>query len=341
MQLPDLNPYRLYLLTNGRKASTVQRHLNVLKGLLSSIKELSKEEVNSYILRLKLENKRHSYLNQVTDTVRMYARFIGVSDDLVSFRRFKAQAFAKATMSDQEIEDFLALPCPQITITRRGKSFQRPTDPVGWSIYRMFFTICAYTGMRMGEVASLSVNDLDFGRGVIQVEDSKTNTPRAVPMPSNLEEPLKAYLGGLKTTFLFPSRRGKGVLGDVDWNYNFKVRLKQLGISRTNLTPYSLRHSLITRLLEEDVNLFKVQKIVGHKRISTTAQYEHLTTKDIKQAIEKDRLGRTGKAPRLILLALLEAVTNLFERDERFEKTIEDKGDEVVIKIKVRPHDPV
>lgn len=245
-------------------------------------------------------------------------------------------------MSDEEIEAFLGLPCPfQRAIHRTGKVFFRPTDTKRWERMTLFWKICAYTGMRPGEVAHLEIESVDFGRGVFVLTDTKT-VPRLVPIPPNIKESIDWYCKSLLGKFLFPSARGGNhngtgpVVDSVDWHYDFHRRIDRLGIKRTNLTPYSLRHSLITRLLEEDVNLFKVQKIVGHRRIETTAQYTHLTTKDIQEAIRKHPLIRKATDPRSILRALLDTCNSLFEKDERFEKRVEDLGDEIIIRIKVK-----
>jgi len=192
-------------------------------------------------------------------------------------------------MSDAEIEAFLSLPPP--TNGERVKN--------NYAVWTLFFKILAYSGMRPGEVAHLAIDRVDFGRQVFVLEDTKTNTPRYVPIAPALLSDLTDHIKTLTGDKLFPSTRGgkfrqNGVVNDVDWGYNFHSRIKRLGIKRKNLRPYSLRPSFITRMLDEDVNIFKVQKIVGHRQISTTAHYTHLTTKDITRAINKDPLSRAS-----------------------------------------------
>ena len=61
-------------------------------------------------------------------------------------------------------------------------------------------------------------------------------------------------------------------------------------------------------MLEEDVNLFKVQKIVGHRKIETTAHYTHLTTKDIQTA------------PGEMITQIVEYTTTYsLQKDDRFD----------------------
>lgn len=343
MNKPDLTSYKSFLLREGRRNSTVYRHLNLLGKLFSEIEEFNSEELENFLNRHKLEDKRHSYLNQFIDVFYSYNRFMGVTQSKV--KRFKDQSFTKATMSDEEIEIFLNLPVPTSTqrhaITK--KPFIRRCMPQEWwDDWTLFWKIMAFSGMRTTEVAHLTTQNVDWGRNVFVLEETKTD-PRLVPIAPNIKEDLEKHL--VKCThYLFPARKkGKKsfsregqVYDNVDWNYNFNTRTKQMGIKRKNLTPYSLRHSLISRLLSEDVNLFKVQKLVGHRRVETTAKYVHLSTKDIQDAIRKDPMIRRSINPRAILITLIERVTTLFEKDDRFEKIVEDRGDEVIIRIKIK-----
>lgn len=323
----DLTGFQAFLLNKGLKSTTVERHLYMMAKIVPEIDELNSRSISIYLAKLKLQNKRHSYINHYLSAAQNYCAYLGLEPLKLSW--YKQQSFAKATLSDSEIEEFLSLPP-----VRKGDK-----EETNYKMWTVFFSIFAYCGMRPNEISNLKVVDCDFGKGVFVLHDTKINEPRFVPIPSNLEDTVRAYVED-KTDYLFTTRQyGAKVVKTFSraaWNYSFHSRIKRLGIVRTNLTPYSLRHSLITRLLEEDVNLFKVQKIVGHKRLETTQQYTHLTTKDIKRAIEKDRLGRTNKSPRLLLQALLDAVTGLFDRDQRFERSIEDKGDEIVIRIRIK-----
>lgn len=129
----------------------------------------------------------------------------------------------------------------------------------------------AFSGMRPGEVAALRVGDIDFGRQVFVIRDSKTNTPGIAPIAPNIIDLVKKHVEGLTGEYLFPSPEGgkswKGkdmdggepILNSNAWHDHFHKRLKILGIKRTNLTVYSFRHSYATRLLESNVSLFHVK----------------------------------------------------------------------------------
>ncbi len=264
---------------------------------------------------------KNSYINHYVDFGAVwsdYQKYQGLPFDerYYKIRYFKTEDVNKSTMSDEEIEKFLSLPPYSATrLHKSGKPMMVVYDQKGmYHVWTLFFSILAYTGMRPNEVATLTVESVDFGRNVfvIDSQNSKTHEQRFVPIASVLVEPLKKHIDKC-TKYLFPSSRGggRGVFDSGDWGYNFHERLKRLEIRRSGLTPYSFRHSFITRMLDEDVNLFKVQKIVGHRRTETTAKYEHLTTKDIQKAILKHPLIRKNTDPQFVIDAVYEFIKGL------------------------------
>lgn len=191
--------------------------------------------------------------------------------------------------------------------------------------------------MRPGEVAKLTINDIDFGRGVFILRKTKTNNSRLVPIPENIEDDLQKWLQQLKGALLFPKTTKYEPIEAVSWNRAFQERISRLGIKRTNLTPYSLRHSFITRLLEEDVNLFKVQKLVGHRQIKTTAHYTHLTIKDIQRAIRKHPAIMKATSPKRIITYLKEFIESLqISKDARFKHKLETTEDSLKFELRIK-----
>ncbi len=285
----DLVDFELWLTQKGRKINTVRKLSHTIKRVQRLCGSFSKERVSSYLFQLHTEGKKATYINSIITDLWAYSHFKDLPE-LREIRLFKELPALKATLSDQEIEDFLSLPVPTCRWNRHGKDLIRVTDPKGWNQYTMFWTIMAYSGMRCGEVAALTVDRVDFGRGIYILEDTKTNDPRYVPIADSVIPKLKEYLSTVEGEYLFPSRRGgkeKGVVIDnVDWHYNFHKRIKTLGIKRKALTPYSFRHSFATSLLPNST-LFDTMEILGHKDPKTTMQYYHRNIQTMKRALEK------------------------------------------------------
>jgi integrase len=307
--------FKIHLMkSGGRKPRTIELHTKCLKRLIAHVPDLSPQKIELFLLSLKERGKKASYINDFISTLNAYGRSIN-SDIYSNLTYYKEEPFVKATLSDEEIEAVLTL--PPTTVTRyhwkSKRKFTCIADPKGWKRWTLFFSIMAYTGMRPGEIAHLTVDRVDFGRGVFVLEDTKTNTPRNVPIPPLLIPQLQEHIRKENNKFLFPSRRGgswrqDGVVDDVDWSYNFQVRIKRMGIKRKNLSIYSLRHSFVSRMLGADIALPTVQKIVGHKDIRTTAHYTHLTTTDTIRAIEKDPLTKKALTKDEKILAIREEI---------------------------------
>lgn len=317
--------FKLFLLRRGKRQSTIYTHITNIKRVLSAVQPLTRENIENYILTLQEQGKKETYINHMMDAVSLYGQYKGI-EELQHIPRLKEKEHIKATMSDEEIETFLALPCSE-----DGRN-----NVEVWNMWTLFWSVCAYTGMRPGEVAGLTIDAVDFGRNIFILDVTKTN-PRLVPIPPHLKAQIKQRIESLDGELLFPSPNKKGLIKPNLWFYNFRLRLKMLNIKRTNLTAYSLRHSFITRMLDEDVNLFKVQKIVGHKNIETTAHYTHLTTKDIISALKKDPLSRKNLNPKEILTALKEAIQAFrLHEDDRFAYKLEEGSNSLTLTLFVK-----
>ena len=321
MFTPDEVGFPAWLLKHDRRNTTIRKHTYTLRYLGKFVDEFDKEKIDRFLLGLKADGKSNAYLNTIINTIRLYSQYLGLDPALQHYKQFKKTSGIKATMSDDEIEAFLGLTCPY------------HADKEHWRQYTIFWSICAYTGMRPGEVAHLKIEDVDFGRGVFQIRISKTNQPGISPIPPNIKDLIKSHLDTLQGEYLFPSKQGgthysageEAVFDNVDWHYDWKKRLKILGIKRQRLTPYSFRHSFATRLLEENVSLFHVKKLMRHNDLKSTLVYEHLTTKDLIQAVERLPLIRKGTTPKTILQHIAELVKSFhIEQDTRFAYSIEE-----------------
>jgi integrase/recombinase XerD len=318
------------------KLSTQENHYNGVKRILRNCQPLTEETFTEYINQRSTISKNEKSVNQIILTGRVYYQFLESRKKHIGFEWLRDYPLLieiykpeKETMSDQEIEAFLALPPsrPQTNVLRYRK----------WT---MFFKILAFSGMRPCEVASMTVDRVDFGRElfILPQEMTKTHKTRYVPIAPNISKELQDYVKNLNSDYLFPgeSKGDRKIVNDVNWSYNFRHRIKRLGIKRKRLTCYSLRHSMGTRLTEEDVAISKIMKLLGHTNINTTLIYTHLTQKDIKEAIRKHPLIKRYSNPEYVLQSMSESFRSFhIENDTRFDFRLNMTQDCLDLKVKI------
>jgi site-specific recombinase XerD len=138
-------------------------------------------------------------------------------------------------------------------------------------------------GLRIGELLHLRVTDIDSGRMVVHIRQGKGNKDRLVPLSPRLLDDLRRYWQQYRpTTWLFP-----GAFADRPLTAGNVQRLCQRLVARAGITkpatPHTLRHSYATHLLEAGVDVVTLQKLLGHRDLSTTAHYLHLSTERLRQ----------------------------------------------------------
>ncbi len=149
------------------------------------------------------------------------------------------------------------------------------------------------TGLRVSELVSLNVPDIDFQESYIRCwgKGSKERIvylyPKAVTELRNyLDTARVTLLGSHKDeTALFVNHRGERLTRQWVWNI-LKTYSKKAGIDQ-DITPHTLRHSFATHLLQNGASLRHVQELLGHSSISTTQVYTHLTNHHLRQEYEK------------------------------------------------------
>ena len=149
------------------------------------------------------------------------------------------------------------------------------------------------TGLRVSELVSLNVQDIDFEESYIRCW-GKGSKERIVYAHDRALDGLQDYLSTSRMSLvgqnrdeiaLFVNHRGERLTRQWVWNI-LKTYSKRAGIDR-KITPHTLRHSFATHLLQKGASLRHVQELLGHSSISTTQVYTHLTTEHLRDEYEK------------------------------------------------------
>lgn len=148
------------------------------------------------------------------------------------------------------------------------------------------------TGFRLGEVAALTWDDVDFGNRRISVV-GKGGKPATIPMPPSVRAVLWAERGRHTTAvFTYSADRAKGHVrrGDrMPITRNGLQTMFRRAVRRAGIVGYRFhdnRHTAATRVLRATGNLRVVQDLLRHERIDTTTKYAHVTDADVMAAME-------------------------------------------------------
>jgi integrase/recombinase XerD len=143
-------------------------------------------------------------------------------------------------------------------------------------------------GLRVSEVASLKVDDIDSTRMLIQVEQGKGRKDRNAMLSPQLLMLLRLWWKEgrrrgvmLPHGWLFPGRGATDPISTRQINRAIHEAAEAAGI-RKRVSPHTLRHSFATHLLEQDVDIRVIQVLLGHSKLDTTALYTRVATKTIR-----------------------------------------------------------
>ena len=153
--------------------------------------------------------------------------------------------------------------------------------------------------MRLSEILELSWDAVDFFRKTVTVFRSKNKERRTLPLNGAAIELLKskAKVRLIKTNLVFYSPRAYNLLGksNVSWVFQRVTRKAEISDFRF----HDLRHTFATRLIQAGVDLYKLQRLLGHKSPSMTQRYAHHWPESLRNAVEVLDSTKTGTVQRI------------------------------------------
>jgi integrase len=156
------------------------------------------------------------------------------------------------------------------------------------NLLRNVATLLLDTGLRRGEALALEWADIhldDDGRNYLQVRGGKSkNAKRAIALTPRIIEMLKGMAVNAVDQFVF-SAVGRPYSGGYIDVLHQEVR-ENLGWSK-DFVIHSLRHTMLTRLGDADIDAFTIMKIAGHSTVTVSQRYVHPSTDAMERAIGK------------------------------------------------------
>jgi len=147
--------------------------------------------------------------------------------------------------------------------------------------YHVIFSTMYGTGVRVSEALHLRVPHLDSQRMMIRIEQGKGHQDRYVQLSPKLLELLRTYWRKVKPQeWLFPGQVAHQPLSREAVGQAITHASQRAGL-RKNTSPHSLRHAYAVHLLEAGTDVRRIQLLLGHRSLSTTARYLCLATKTV------------------------------------------------------------
>ena len=163
---------------------------------------------------------------------------------------------------------------------------------------RAMFETLYSTGIRVSELAGLDVQDIDFQEHVIRVK-GKGGHERMVPIGKTALSSIDAYRKQIESKDRVTQSQTEAVSGDPLFLNKFNTRLSVRSIARIlekttrecgiaiPVSPHAFRHTFATHMLDAGADLRVVQELLGHKSLSTTQKYTHVSIDRLMEAYDK------------------------------------------------------
>ena len=136
------------------------------------------------------------------------------------------------------------------------------------------------TGMRKEEILSLKWDNVDMKNGFILLEDTKNGDRREVPINRTLHAALSKQIRHISSSYVFINSKG---IRFTDIRASFSSALNKSGIS--DFRFHDLRHTFASRLVMAGIDITTVKELLGHKSLTMTMRYAHLSPNHKKDSV--------------------------------------------------------
>jgi len=154
---------------------------------------------------------------------------------------------------------------------------------------KLILSLLYYTGIRKSELLNLNWTDINLSKNTLIVRNGKGGKDRLIPLHKKVTELLDRYLDErlpLKTDALIIGEQGRR-LCSKSFVYLLKIYLGLSGLKKKGYSAHTFRHSFATHLIEAGVDIFKVQKLLGHESLDTTKIYINFNSSQMAKAVDR------------------------------------------------------
>ena len=305
METTELIRYRRALRRKNYSAHTVKSYLNILnqfiRWLTVPLPEVTRKQIGAYVDHLLRKRRTPKTITCHLQTIRLFFDYLMNEEG--------------RSMLNPVTRISLRLPKPlprHLKDDQVRRLFAVITDLRD----RALFMLMLRCGLRVQEIAELTVDAVEYGRRQIFVFHGKGAKDRVVYMSEDARSALLAYLAkrSSKAKGLFLVQKGP-MRGKPLSVRGIQKRIEYYGReSGLNVSCHRLRHTMATQLLNADADLATIQDLLGHGQITTTQRYCRVANLKVQRDYYK--------AMEVVLQR-----TRAQEEDDQDEESIESHGD--------------
>ena len=250
----------------------------------SSIKSLDKITASNYIARLKENGLSNTTVKQRLSILNSFYNYLYINEEIANpFKKIKIPKKSKTLpdiLSYEEIVKLMDSVCLEDDKGLRNKA-----------LLELMYS----SGMRVSEISTLKINDINFKRQSILV-NGKGSKDRIVYFNNTTLKALQDFMSKVRGTlkdhdspYLFISLSNNGKGEPLTERAIYEILKNQCIIAGIykDIHPHVLRHSFASHMLEAGADLKTIQELLGHSSLKTTQIYTHVANEDKRRSIHK------------------------------------------------------
>lgn len=247
--------------------NTSKSYINLFEKFINDFKNtelisIDEEQIRTYLQRLIIDGKSHSYINQMINSIKFYYETVlEMPNRFYSLERPLKKERLPKVISLDEVSSI-------ISHTSNIK-------------HKCIISLLYSAGLRRSELINLKPEDIDSKRMVITVINAKGGKDRLTLLSKFVLDNLRLYFKVWRPkTYLFEGIKGKQYSGSSISKILYKSC--ELANIKKRVTPHMLRHSFATHLLENGTDIRYIQTLLGHGSTKTTEIYTRVAINSIK-----------------------------------------------------------
>ena len=295
----DLNMFLKYMkihfnLTNEKNF----KNITIKDFSLDTLKKITLDDIHAFLSYLALNQKsKPATRARKISTIRIFFLYLSQKANLI--QNNPAQNLETPKL-DKRLPKYLSLEDSQklLNVTEDDKDENKERD---FAIITLFLNC----GLRLSELVGINIQDIDFNEYKLNVI-GKGNKERTIYLNKACVDAIKSYITvrpteGLKNDSkasnkaLFLSKRRERISNRMV-QYIVEKELRKAGLDTSKYSTHKLRHTAATLMYQYgQVDIRALQELLGHKSISTTEIYTHVSNDQVRDAIEKNPLANYNK----------------------------------------------